>query len=118
MQINTSIPQGSALSPILFLFFAYILLLELQGGTTTAFRFVDDSNILTYSKTIEENCRALERAHKVYITWARRHGVVFAPKKYYLIHFIRSYKKFNIKAIVNICGFTEGLVNNLRVLGV
>jgi hypothetical protein len=44
--------------------------------------------------------------------------VVFTPKKYYLIYFIRSYKKFNIKAIVNIYGFIEGLVSNLRVLGV
>jgi len=44
--------------------------------------------------------------------------VVFAPKKYYLIHFIRSHKKFNIKATVNIRGFTEGPVSNLYILGV
>jgi len=42
--------------------------------------------------------------------------VVFTPKKYYLIYSIRSYKKFNIKALVNIYGFIEGLVSNLRVL--
>jgi hypothetical protein len=52
------------------------------------------------------------------MTWARQHGVVFAPKKYHLIYFIRSHKKFNIKATVNIRGFTEGPVSNLRVLGV
>jgi len=82
------------------------------------FGFVNNSNILTYSKTTEENYRTIERAHKVYTAWARRYGVVFAPKKYYLIYFIRSYKKFNIKATANIYGFTEGLVSNLRVLGV
>jgi hypothetical protein len=82
------------------------------------FSFVNNSNILIYSKTTEENYRALERVYKVYITWARQYRVVFTPKKYYLIHFIRSYKKFNIKAIVNIRGFIEGLVSNLRVLGV
>ena len=71
-----------------------------------------------YSKTTEENCRALERAHEVCKIWAYQYGVVFAPKKYYLIHFIRSYKKFNIKATVNIHSFTEGPVSNLRVLGV
>ena len=43
---------------------------------------------------------------------------MFAPEKYHLIHFIKSHKKFNIKATVNIHGFTEGLVSNLRVLGV
>ena len=104
--------------PILFLFFACTLLLELQGGTTLAFGFVDDSNILTYSKTTEENCRALERAHEICITWACQHGVVFTPKKYHLIHFTRSHKKFNMKATVNIYGFTEGPVSNLCVLGV
>jgi len=82
------------------------------------FGFVNNSNILTYNKTIEENYRALERVYKVYIIWAHRYGVVFAPKKYHLIYFIRSYKKFNIKAIVNIRGFMEGPVSNLRVLGV
>ena len=44
--------------------------------------------------------------------------MVFTPEKYYLIYLIRSYKKFNIKAIVNIGSFMEGLVSNLRVLGV
>ena len=67
---------------------------------------------------MEENCRTLKRAHEIYIAWARRYRVVFAPKKYHLIYFLRSYKKFNIKALVNIRGFTEGLVSNLRVLGV
>jgi len=71
-----------------------------------------------YSKTTEENCRALERAHKVCTAWARQHGVVFTPEKYHFIHFTRSHKKFNIKATVNISGFTKGPVSNLCVLGV
>ena len=71
-----------------------------------------------YSKTTKKNCRALERAHKVCTVWAYQHGIVFAPKKYHLIYFIRSYKKFNIKATVNIYSFTESLVSNLCVLGV
>jgi len=67
---------------------------------------------------MEENYRTIKRAHKVYTAWARRYRVVFTPKKYHLIYFIRNYKKFNIKAIANIYSFTEGLVSNLRVLGV
>ena len=43
---------------------------------------------------------------------------MFAPKKYHLIYFTKSYKKFNMKAIVNIHSFTEGPVSNLCVLGV
>jgi len=52
------------------------------------------------------------------MAWVRQYRVVFAPKKYHLIHFIRSHKKFNIKAIANIYSFTEGLVSNLCILGV
>jgi len=118
MQTNTNIPQNSALLLILFLFFACTLLLELQGGTTSAFGFINNSNILMYSKITEENCRALKRVYKVCTAWACQHGVVFVPEKYHLIHFIRSHKKFNMKATVNINGFTEGPVSNLHVLGV
>ena len=44
--------------------------------------------------------------------------MVFALKKYHLIHFTKSHKKFNMKAIINIYDFTKGPVNNLCVLGV
>ena len=44
--------------------------------------------------------------------------MIFAPKKYHFIHFIRSHKKFNIKAIINIYSFTKGPVSNLCVLKV
>jgi len=67
---------------------------------------------------MEKNCKALERAYKIYMEWARRYRVVFTPKKYYFIYFIRSYKKFNIKVIVNIHGFMEGPVSNLYILRV
>jgi hypothetical protein len=118
IKIDIGILQGSALSPILFLFFACTLLLELQDGTTSAFRFVNNSNIITYSRTIEENCRALEQAHEVCMRWARCHGAVFALEKYHLMHLTRSYSRFNMAATVNIIGFREGPVANLQVLGV
>jgi len=90
----------------------------LQKGTTIVFRFINNFNILIYSKTIKENCKDLKRVYKIYIIWARQYKVVFAPKKYYFIHFIKSYKKFNIKAIINIYGFMESLVSNLYILKV
>ena len=106
------------LLPILFLFFACTLLLKLQKGTTTAVRFINNFNILIYSKTIKKNCKALKMAYKVYIAWAHQHKIVFAFKKYHFIHFTKSHKKFNIKATVNIYSFIEGPVNNLCMLGV
>jgi hypothetical protein len=60
----SGILQSSTLSPILFLFFASTLLLQLNAGATTAIGFVDDTNILTFSRSTEANCRVLERANE------------------------------------------------------
>ena len=117
-ETTTGIPQGSTISPILFLFFAAELLPTLQEGPTSAVGFVDDTNILTYSKSTEDNCRALERAHAKCKDWADRHGAKFAPEKYQLIHFTRKPKRHNMKATVQIPGFEEGPVPDLRLLGV
>jgi hypothetical protein len=91
--INTEsgIPQGSPLSPILFLFFVSELLEALQSGDsdTLAFGFVDDTNLISWGATASENCRRLEAAHDKCIAWAKRHGAQFAPEKYQLIHLTR-----------------------------
>jgi hypothetical protein len=114
----TGIPQGSTLSPILFLLFASTLLPMLEEGPTTALGFVDDTNILTFRKTTEENCRRLEAAHAKCLRWAAQHGAAFAPQKYQLIHFTRSRKRHNLQATVDIQGFQAGPVPSLRLLGV
>lgn len=79
---TSGIPQGSTLSPILFLFFASTLFPQLNAGATTAIGFVDDTNILTFSRSTEANCRVLERANEKCMAWARTHGATFAPEKY------------------------------------
>jgi len=114
----TGIPQGSTLSPILFLLFASTLLPMLEEGPTTALGFVDDTNILTFGKTTEENCQRLEAAHAKCLRWAAQHGAAFAPQKYQLIHFTRSRRRHNLQATVDIQGFQEGPVPSLRLLGV
>lgn len=62
---NTGIPQGSPLSPILFLIFASTLLPLLRAPNSSTVGFVDDTNILTWSDTTERNCRTLENLHKI-----------------------------------------------------
>lgn len=115
---TTGIPQGSPLSPILFLFFVSTLLPLLQTPTSTAVGFVDDTNILTWSDCTEENCRMLEGKHQICERWAREHGVRFAPEKYQLMHFTRARKRHNLKATVNIQGHLTTPQSSLRVLGV
>src|SRR5436305_9119998 len=91
IQTQTGIPQGSPLSPILFLFFISELLADFQrvNGDTLGFGFVDDTNLITWGNTAQENCQRLTSAHNRCIAWAKRHGAVFAPEKYQIIHFTR-----------------------------
>jgi hypothetical protein len=112
------IPQGSTLSPILFLFFTSTLLQQLNAGATTAIGLVDYTNILTFSRPTEANCRVLERANEKCMAWARTHGATFAPEKYQLMHFTPRPKKFNMQATVQILKFQDGPVQVMRTLGI
>lgn len=117
-QVSTGIPPGSTLSPILFLFFASTLLPQLNSGLTLSVGFVDDTNILTFSRSTEENCRILERANQTCTNWAETHGATFAPDKYQLILFTPRLKKFNPQATIHIPGFQGGPSPAVRILGV
>lgn len=63
--------------------------------------FVDDVKILAYSTSTEENCQILEHIHEKCIQWANKHGAVFAPQKYELIHLARHPKRSNLQASVH-----------------
>ena len=118
--IATGIPQGSPLSPILFLFFISDLL-DLTNNEAlrlSSTGFVDDVNILTYGETTERNCRALERIHRKCEEWAVTHGARFAPEKYELLHLTRAPKRFNLKAVPTLGGVQVETKSSIRVLGV
>jgi hypothetical protein len=115
--VPTGMPQGSPLSPILFLLFISELHRTFENGRTRGIAFVDDTNIITTSRSIPENCRRLERAHELCLHWARRHGVQFAPKKYKLVHFTKSRTTLHLDHPIRIQGFDGQPCNGLRVLG-
>ena len=114
------IPQGSPISPILFLFFIADLL-DITNNPAlrlSATGFVDDVNVLTYSESTEKNCKTLERIHEDCIKWADTHGVRFAPDKYELLHFTRSPKHFNLTAIPRIEGLKPHTKESIHILDI
>jgi hypothetical protein len=79
--------------------------------------FSDDTNLLTYSESTEENCKKLEQVHGKLLQWARKHGMKFAPRKYELIHFTRR-KGFNLQAGIQIEGIEKAPKEGVRILGI
>src|SRR2546430_14213004 len=61
--VKSGIPQGSTLSPILFLFFAAELIEKLNKNNTFAFGFVDDTSLMAIGHTTAQTTRILTEAH-------------------------------------------------------
>jgi len=89
-KVDLGIPQGSPISPILYLFYNADLLEESLdiSLSITPTGFIDDISLLTYSESTERNVRNLEKAYGKCLNWARSHGSRFNPEKSELIHFI------------------------------
>jgi hypothetical protein len=87
----TGIPQGSPISPILFLLFNAPLIraccFERGDGRTEGFGWVDDAAIMAVSDSYYTNVQLLQRALGKADLWARQHAAKFAPDKFELIHF-------------------------------
>ncbi len=118
---ETGIPQGSTLSPILFLFFVSELLEEFQDvkNGLLGFGFVDDTTLMAWGQSAQENCQRLTQAHEKCVMWAKRYGAKFAPDKYQLIHFTKKRKiNADLLSTVEIGTDKAELVTKLRVLGV
>jgi hypothetical protein len=87
---HAGIPQGSPLSPILYVFYNANLV---QGRISTSegsIGFIDDYNAWVTGPSAAENTRKLQtqllpRAEK----WARESGAVFEAQKTAFIHFVR-----------------------------
>jgi len=94
---KTEISQGSSLFSILFLFFISELLttFECSDDETMTFDFVDDTNLITWERSAQTNCKWLKTAHSQCIAWAKRHEARFASDKYQLVYFTRCQQNFN-----------------------
>jgi ribonuclease HI len=97
--INTGIPQGSPLSPLLYILYNADLIEQCnKHPDAMSTGYIDDVAILAWGKTTERTCEILGTILEKAQQWATTHASVFAPDKFQLTHFTRSHKHINVDA--------------------
>src|SRR6201990_1382695 len=81
------LPQGSPVSPILFML--YLAPLFKLGKPSARFGYADDVALLATSPSLEANSQMLSSALHEALEWGAAEGVTFEPAKSELLHFSR-----------------------------
>jgi ribonuclease HI len=110
------VPQGSPLSPILYIFYNADLL-DIPHPGELAMGFIDDIGYGVKGRTALESTTNLKYMLAKAEQWRKSHGAQFEKSKYVLIHFTRS-KNINTEATITIDGTTIAPATEARYLGV
>src|SRR5579859_6516356 len=85
---NAGVPQGSPISPILYMYYNADLL-EIPGTRAQSLGFIDDIAYGIQGETDDDNVALLKTMLERAETWRATHGAQFETTKYMLVHFTR-----------------------------
>lgn len=88
--LTCGLPQGSPLSPIIFLLYIADILAE---DSKLRFGYADDIALLTTGPSLEENTITLSQEVTNVLDWGDENKVSFDPAKCEAIHFTRKHKQ-------------------------
>ena len=111
------VPQGSPLSPILYLFFNADLVERDITGREGSIAFIDDYTVWVTGRNAGENRIKLLRMVEEALTWERRSGATFEEGKTAYIHFTRNVRLLNSDPI-SIKGIDKAPEEEVKILGV
>jgi hypothetical protein len=96
--VTAGVPQGSPLSPVLFLLYISTLyrVLKERHPHLGLVGFADDTNLLAFGRTPEANVRQLEKAWDTCLQWAKTRGMAFAAEKSELVHFNKGRRQWAV----------------------
>ena len=118
--IRAGIPQGSPLSPLLYMYYNADLLDNIEDSEESdrmSLGFIDDITYGVEGESDKGNVRKLKNMLEKAEDWRAKHGAIFERSKYVLVHFTRNYNKFTT-ASIQINGVTIPASNEARYLGV
>jgi hypothetical protein len=87
---QAGLPQGSPLSPILFLFFNADLVQQKISAAQGSIAFVDDYTAWVTGPTAESNRSGIQAIIDRALDWERRSGATFEGQKTAIVHFTRN----------------------------
>ena len=94
-EIETGIPQGCPVSPILFLIYisgVFDKVLE-TNPLVTSLSFVDDLGFIAASSSVEEVAKTLENVAQVVLKWGRLNAVTYDVSKTEAVLFSKSHRQ-------------------------
>jgi Reverse transcriptase (RNA-dependent DNA polymerase)/Endonuclease-reverse transcriptase len=115
--LQAGLPQGSPLSPILFLFFNADLVQHKIYSRGGAIAFVDDYTAWVTGPTADANRAGIQAIIDRALNWERRSGATFEGEKTCITHFTRIAERSN-DAPFTIKGETIRPKTSAKILGV